>query len=681
MTTRCLAAALLAAAALCPPTAAAAIGEPEIAAAVEAVVAAHGDDARPRAAVGVRQVAERWWPEDGDAAAFRAFCVERFIADEAALAATFDRVEAVMEQIDGHLHEVRRELTAPLELDTGPVMDVDRLLATLDLADHVDTDLFRAKVAFLVLLNYPVHDLATRLREGGAWDRETWARSRMTDRFALRVPSEVAQRVTEAFTAASAYIDSYNVRMDRLVDDDGRRPFPEGLRLITHWGLRDELKSQYGREGGLARQRMIQRVMERIVRQEIPADVIDEGGLLWNPATNAVWDAGADPAAAEPRTLPREDDERYRRLLDVFHAVRRVDPYAPTAPTYVQRRFELDRQIPVDEVVRLFETVLGSDELAAVTDLVRERLGRPLEPFDIWYDGFTGGAVAESELDAITRRRYPTPAAFEADLPRILVDLGFAPERAGWIAERVAVDPSRGAGHAMGAQRRQDRAHLRTRVGADGMDYKGYNIAVHEFGHNVEQVLSLHAIDHWFLNGVPNNAFTEALAFVFQERDLELLGLAARDDRARALSTLDTLWGTAEIAGVALVDIAVWQWMQSHPDATPAQLREATLSIATDVWNRWFAPRFGVRDSDILAIYSHMVAYGLYLPDYPLGHLIAFQVASRLDTADDFGADFERMCREGRLTPDAWMRAAVGHPLDATPLLETSEKARAALQN
>ena len=33
-------------------------------------------------------------------------------------------------------------------------------------------------------------------------------------------------------------------------------------------------------------------------------------------------------------------------------------------------------------------------------------------------------------------------------------------------------------------------------------------------------------IDHTLLQGVPNNAFTEALAFVFQARDLELLGLS-----------------------------------------------------------------------------------------------------------------------------------------------------------
>ena len=65
---------------------------------------------------------------------------------------------------------------------------------------------------------------------------------------------------------------------------------------------------------------------------------------------------------------------------------------------------------------------------------------------------------------------------------------------------------------------REAKAHLRTRVEKGGMNYKGFNIAVHEMGHNVEQTFSLNAIDHTLLQGVPNTAFTEALAFVFQNR-------------------------------------------------------------------------------------------------------------------------------------------------------------------
>jgi hypothetical protein len=237
------------------------------------------------------------------------------------------------------------------------------------------------------------------------------------------------------------------------------------------------------------------------------------------------------------------------------------------------------------------------------------------------------------------------------------------------------VDPSRGAGHALGATRRDDQAHLRTRIEPGGMDYKGYNIAVHEMGHNVEQVFSVTTIDHTLLQGVPNNAFTEALAFVFQTRDLQLLGLAGEDPAAAHMRALEEFWGTREIAGVALVDMETWRWMYAHPDATPAQLREAVIRISSDLWNRHYAPLLGGRDVTLLGIYSHMIDAGMYLPDYPLGHLIAFQVDDHFRKAASLGDEFERVARIGSLTPDAWMRQAVGAPLSADPLLQATRQA------
>ena len=642
-----------------------AISAAAIEATTDRLVERHGEAHADRIRPGVRQVAERWWPEDGNADAFGSFCDESFLTDPGELTAAFERIQTVMEQVDGHLHEVRRELTSPMELDTGPVGPVDRLFAYLDLASHVDEDLFRTKVAFLALLNFPVHTLSDRFALGDAWNRETWARSRMVDRFATRIPADVRREATVASTDAGNYIDEYNIRMDRLETPEGQRLFPDGLRLISHWGLRDELASHYGDPEGIDKQRMIQRVMERIVRQEIPAAVIDNPDVTWCPQTNEVV----------PPNPTREPDTRYERLLAVFRAARRVDPYSPTAPTYMARRFDEDRQIPESEIEALLVSVLTSDEVRRLAEVIAQRLGRPLEPFDIWYSGFKSrGSYSEQELDAIVRKRYPTREAFQADLPRILRDLGFDAEKAAWLAERVEVDPSRGAGHAMGAVRREDKAHLRTRIAEDGMDYKGYNIAVHEFGHNVEQVFSLHGIDQWWLSGVPNNAFTEALAFVFQERDLELLGLGHAAEEARRMEALGTLWGTFEIGGVALVDMRVWNWLYEHPEATAAELREATLQAARDVWNEYYAPLFGEKDVEILAIYSHMVAYALYLPDYPVGHIIAFQVAQRLRDGD-FGAGFEEMTRQGRLTPDAWMRGAVGNPISTDALRTEARKA------
>ena len=57
-----------------------------------------------------------------------------------------------------------------------------------------------------------------------------------------------------------------------------------------------------------------------------------------------------------------------------------------------------------------------------------------------------------------------------------------------------------------------------------------------------------------------------------------------------------------------MVDIAAWHWMYDHPAAKPAELREAVVGIAKDTWNRYYAPVFGVRDSVLLGVYSHMVA-------------------------------------------------------------------------
>jgi hypothetical protein len=194
-------------------------------------------------------------------------------------------------------------------------------------------------------------------------------------------------------------------------------------------------------------------------------------------------------------------------------------------------------------------------------------------------------------------------------------------------------------------------------------------------GHNVEQTFSLNDIDFTLLQGVPNTAFTEALAFVFQGHDLELLGLSKPDANSLALKTLNDFWGTYEIAGVGLVDMSVWHWMYDHPNATPAELKEATVQISKEIWNKYYAPVFGKRDVVLLGIYSHMIDSFLYLPDYPLGHLIAFQIEEQMEKAGNIGAEFERMATVGSVTPDLWMKNATGAPVGPEALLAATKKA------
>jgi len=194
-------------------------------------------------------------------------------------------------------------------------------------------------------------------------------------------------------------------------------------------------------------------------------------------------------------------------------------------------------------------------------------------------------------------------------------------------------------------------------------------------GHNVEQTFSLNDIDYTLLKGVPNNAFTEALAMVLQGHDLELLGLTAPDRNSEAERTLSDFWNTYEISGVALVDIGVWHWMYDHPQATAKQLNDATVQISKDIWNRYYAPVLHKKDVVLLGIYSHMIDSFLYLPDYPIGHMIAFQVEEQMKKAGAIGPEFERMAKIGDVTPDLWMEKATGKPVGPEALLAATQQA------
>ncbi len=636
-----------------------------------ALIEKHGKASRDRIRLGLRQVNARWRKDDGDARALAELALEHFISDPAVLADTARRLERSLEMLDGHHYEIARELSRFQVLDEGPLRPIDSLLAAFSPTAHVSEDLFKSRIAFVALLNFPLTSLEQRLGEGRRWSRAQWALARLTGRFDHRLPAEVVQEIDRVAAAAERYIDGYNIRMDRLALADGTSAgFPAGLKLISHWGLRDEIRGQYARADGLPRQRLIAKVMERIIRQEIPEEVL-AGELEWEPARNRVRKAGGSW-----REGAREPDRRYEHLRAVYRAQRRADPHFASLPTHIDRVFLRDREMSEAKVRGLLESVLTSGVAKRVAALIRARLGRPLEPFDLWYTGFRPRASrGERELDELTRKRYPDARAFERDVPRILGELGFPEESVRFISERIVVDPARGAGHAAGAKRRDDKAHLRTRIGKQGMDYKGFNIAIHELGHNVEQVISMSRIDHTLLEGVPNTGFTEAFAFLFQARDLELLGQPApADPQAEALRTLDHFWSSFEIAGVALLDLEIWRWLYAHPNATAAELRRAVLKLAAELWNRYYAPVFGVRDSVLPAIYSHIIGFALYTPDYPIGHLITFQVERYMRTRT-LGVEMERMCRLGRLAPDVWMEQAIGEPISSEPLRAAAEAA------
>jgi oligoendopeptidase F len=140
------------------------------------------------------------------------------------------------------------------------------------------------------------------------------------------------------------------------------------------------------------------------------------------------------------------------------------------------------------------------------------------------------------------------------------------------------------------------------------------------------------------------------------------------------LAVLDACWASFEIMAVSMLDMKVWQWMYEHPDCSAAELKEAVISLAKAVWNQYFAKAYGRSDETVLAIYSHMISYPLYLSAYAFGGLIEFQLGGFLE-GKPFGSEVERIWSQGRLTPSAWMIRATGSDLSAQPLIQASEAA------
>ncbi|MFO7978792.1 MAG: hypothetical protein R6U64_09045 [Bacteroidales bacterium] len=636
---------------------------------VSSLIEEYGPEQQQAIKKGVNQVAAFWLQEDGSKDDFKAFCQTHYKGDPEDRRQLFEALSGNYEVLWGHMNQISLELNKPLHLDVGPIKPVDILFGGYAAGAHLSDDFFSNKIAFLTILNFPFYSLEEKAQHSSQWDRQQWAYARMGDVFTSRVPAGVTQEATRIGTESDNYISEYNIMMGKLISEEGEAMFPEDMALISHWGLRDEIKSNYGAPSGLDKQRMIYQVMTRIINQDIPRTVINNPEVTWNPYTNIVYQEGQSVDSE------REPETRYQHLLNNFHAMKAADEWSPSYPTAIQRAFDQGLELSMQEVESLFTQLVSWPGMKDVGALISQRLGRPLEPFDIWYDGFKArSSISEEKLNRVVRQKYPTREAFEKDLPQIMVQLGWQPEEAQRIASKIVVESSRGAGHAWGAQMRAQNSHLRTRIGEDGMDYKGYNIAIHEFGHNVEQTISLHDVDYYMMAGVPNTAFTEALAFVFQTRDLKLLDMDAGDPLAEHLTALDKLWGTYEIMGVSLVDMKIWEWMYANPEATPLQLREETTRIAKEVWNQYYAPVFGVNDSPILAIYSHMISYPLYLSAYPLGHLIEFQIENHIRDKD-LATEVQKMFAQGRLIPQQWMTQAVGNPISNEPMFEAVSEA------
>ena len=637
--------------------------------AIEELTEQYGEKEKARIYRGVNNVASIWFNEDGDSESFKKFCVKNFVPSGQELDQVLSIVESQYENIRGHMREINISLDLPVTTYKRDIYEIDRLFSNTG----PDIDPYRSKLAFALALNFPFYTQDEKEESGSQWSRKKWAMVRIGDMYDHRQDPSIETEKEPLPDDLVDYTNLYIISMDRILSPDMEILFPEGTRLNCHNGLRDEIKGLYTRDNPLVRQKVIGNIVMHIIYQTIPECMIGETDKYWEPVSNRVYNKEGDEYVETEYTA--EPDRRYKNLLYRLKSKMADDELYPEGSTYITRTFD-SRQISEEKVVDLLESVVGAPEMAGVAEILKKRLGRNLEPFDIWYPGFQSQSKHNmDELDQILREKYPDPMAFQEDIPNILRRVGFDSEMADLLGSHVIVDPVPSGGHSNGPQMKGASARLRTRFEPYGLNYKGYRIGMHELGHTIEQNVSMYMTDHYFLKGIPSSPFTECMADLIAYRDVVGLGVSPEyTDEEKELNALASFWFVCEMGADALHEIKVWHWFYEHPDASVEELKTAVIDIANEVWNKYFAEIYSIKDFPILSIYNHFINGSLYLHSYPLGNIILMQLEEYFE-GRDFAREMVRMCTIGKLTPDLWMQEATGEPVSSEPMLRAVRKA------
>ncbi|MCX7848474.1 MAG: hypothetical protein N2595_10665 [bacterium] len=634
---------------------------------VDDLVSQYCETERARAAAGITQLVAAWRDADGDATALRSFVRTRFVPSGPRLAQLLAHSEDAIYHLRGHLAEIHRALNRWRDQADIDDPGIDDLLAQFDPAPDLDEELYRSKLAFVILLNFPRRSFAEKQRYAPTWSADEWAAVRLADAVPHRVPRALRDRARIAFHHAREFYHNFHIPVGCVVADDGSRPFPPQRTLLAHWLVREEIRASYGMPQATARQRLLARIMGRHVDGSIPLRVLQGTATSWCPFSNAV--NGEDPG-------PLVGPQRYAVWCELFQLARATDPYFPDFPTHIARALTMDNQLSVETVEALLRDLLEAPVRRNLAELASARLGRPLQAFDIYYNNLAPVEPLD-ELDAAVAQRFPDAASFQQQLPQILRALGFKKNTANFLTAHIRVEIARGSGHASPARLLEYPSILRTSHQQQRLNWPAFVTAMHELGHCVEQVFSLHLVPRPALIGVPNLGVTEGFAFTFQAFARHVLDLPA-PPLAEAVTTVNSFLTACEIAGAGLLDLLMWRWLYAHPDASPEALRDATLACADELWKRYYAPYFGHDENHLLAAYQHMIGMMLYLPNYTVGHLIAHLIRRHL-TPHSLAREIQRMCALGNLTPDAWLSRALGASLSAQPFIHDTQHALTSL--
>ncbi len=645
---------------------------------IEELIKKYGTMERARMNTCVPQVAEFWTREDGSPEEFSRFCLDYFIADRKQLSSFLSFMEQYLEVLDGNLSGIRRKAANSIFIGDPAANVPEALFAFYDPSSTFQSDMFSSKAAFSVLLNFPVLSLEEMSRKNYFWmkefTREDWAGFRLAQRFSGRVPASAVNNLSSALIRARQYVFLSKIPVSSVLSSANSLPVsPEGRLLYSASELSDEIRLLYSSasEDALLRQQALFSVAESVALSQIQLGILKDVNVAWDPVENIYFKSGKEFVPI------KQDDNRYKYLRQLFLAQKNIDRYSLYNNTFLSRTFNEEIEIPEAKVEKMLISVLESKIAGPVVNLIEADLGRSLEPYDIWYGGFDCYIpLSKDKLDRVSSEKYSDIDDFTRDIGRILLRMGFSKNSADFLSEQIVVCRSDGDVFSLPPVSKGDKSYLYVKIGNAGLSYYGYKAAVASLGYSVEQLYSLYGVDNNLLRGLPNEAFSQAFSIMFEDRCKLALGIKMRQEHSDDYRVLDTFWNLRRECAEAVHCLYLWRWMYQNPEATDDELRAASISIARDIWNKYYSAIISDSDSPVLAFNSQHISELLHIIDYPLGRIINYQLTGYMKERNA-AIEIERICSIGRLTPEIWLQKAIGSDLSVDGLLQDVSKAAA----
>ena len=195
---------------------------------------------------GVRQVAALWQEADGTESDFVELVTAHYAATAEEKKVLYDRLSHILEQCGQSADLLNNTLQEPTTLvGKGEPSTVDWIISGYSPMAHFTEDMFANTIAHICVLNFPSFTLEEKNTLGQGWTRLEWAYARMGEVFNTRIPGSIYAHSAQAMSEVENYIAGYNIMMHCLRNEQGEQLWQEPMALLSHWNLRDELKSNY----------------------------------------------------------------------------------------------------------------------------------------------------------------------------------------------------------------------------------------------------------------------------------------------------------------------------------------------------------------------------------------------------------------------------------------------------